>query len=587
MGTKLNVLIMFSVFVPLIITLLMFNKYTTDTVYSNVRVTAENSFLQLYDIFSSRFEVIRQDTMMLQTSESARELLQQGVSFGDTLGQIRLKSQVGSMVSLIENKNIWGMRLKVYVPMQRSLFYDNQNFFPLSTAKDTLWYSDLTQNPYKNMWVYYPAGSPERKSQAEGGSAFSYLVRIVDPENFKQTASILQYDFLTDRVLSTMRQSLPLMKGACVFLADDQGLVILQAGGLEGGGLPEPVSSMSYSTTAWDTFVWKGTPYHVQRRSFKNNPWQLVMLVPFGNSIDSLLNNAQWSTFLALALICGVLIFFSSMLFSRGVINRLSSVSMGMSNLKDGVLQPLPEPKVRDEVGVLIESYNYLTEELNLLTAARSMANANQKHAEMKALQAQINPHFLYNTLEMINYFAFAGNASQVEKIVTLLSRFYKLCLNQGEEFSTLSQELDLTQVYWGIQEIRYEGRIRLELHVQQDLYQQRVPHIILQPIVENAIHHGIMNRPDLTGVIHIHGEVDHNDLILKIIDDGVGMTEEKIRQINEGMDLHFDSMEGGSHYGLRNIHERLLQFYGLGYGLSFDSVLGEGTTVTVRLPLQ
>ncbi len=587
-GTKLSVLILFSVFVPLMISLLLFNKYTTDTVYSTVRGTAENSFSQLYDIFASRFEAIRQDTSLLQLDEAARELLQLNTSEKDILVQIRMKSQVTSTINFIENKNIWGMRMRVYVPSRRSLFYDNQHFFPLSIAGGMAWFNELTSKPYKNMWVYSPKGNQGNGNDSVSGTVFSYLVRVCDPENYKKTTSVLQLNFSGEEVLDTMRQSLPVMDGASVYLVSADGHTIIQAySGDHSVPLPEHICSMSFSKTTWDTFVWKGTEFHVQKRAFKSNPWQLVMLIPFGNSFDTLLNNAQWSTFLMLALICGIFIFVISMLFSRGIINRIALVSYGMSSLKNGVLQPLPEPKVRDEVGVLIESYNYLTDELNLLTAARSMADTSQKHAELKALQAQINPHFLYNTLEMINYFAFMGNAAQVERIVMLLSRFYRLCLNQGAEFSTLEQELDLTNAYWSIQDIRYEGKIQLEQKVQPELLNHRVPHIILQPIVENAIHHGIMNREDQTGMISIHGEIRGGDMVLTVSDNGAGMSEERLRQISEGMDLQYDMTAGGSHYGLRNIHERLQNFFGSGYGLSFQSVPGQGTAVTVRLPLQ
>ena len=231
--------------------------------------------------------------------------------------------------------------------------------------------------------------------------------------------------------------------------------------------------------------------------------------------------------------------------------------------MKDGELERLPEPKSMDEIGLLIESYNYLTGELKMLNAGRDMAAANQKRAEFIALQAQINPHFLYNTLEMINYFAMIGDAKQVERIVLLLSHFYKRCLNHGAEYTTLSQELDLTQTYFSIQEIRYRGKIRLEKQIPDILLTCQVPHIVLQPIVENAIHHGIMNTPEQEGTITISGLQDGDTLLISVHDDGAGIPAEKLMMLAKGMEFAYGMAEEGSHYGMRNIDKRLKNLYG------------------------
>ena len=132
------------------------------------------------------------------------------------------------------------------------------------------------------------------------------------------------------------------------------------------------------------------------------------------------------------------------------------------------------------------------------------------------------------------------GDARQVERIVMLLSRFYKRCLNQGEEYSTLSQELELTQAYMSIQEIRYSGKIRFVQEVAPELMHCSIPHIVLQPIVENAIHHGIMNNPNQEGTISIRGEKKGDLLLLTVSDDGAGMTEERLHQLNDGLDLQY-----------------------------------------------
>ena len=218
-----------------------------------------------------------------------------------------------------------------------------------------------------------------------------------------------------------------------------------------------------------------------------------------------------------------------------------------------------------------------------MLTTARKLAAESQKKAEIKALLAQINPHFLYNTLEMINYYAYESKPDEVERIVMLLSRFYKLCLNQGSEFSELGKEAELIEAYWQIQNIRYRGAIQLQMDIPRHLTCCVVPHIILQPIVENAIKHGILKRDDRAGKIKISARESDGGLIIQIEDNGAGMSPERLRQISQGLHLANDMSVDGSHYGLKNIQERLVACYGPDYGISFESYPGR-TTATIRI---
>jgi two-component system sensor histidine kinase YesM len=579
----MGALILCSVFVPLTIALLLFNSYASETLSRQTRGSAEYSFSQLYDIFSSRFETVRQDMMLIQIDTNARLLLQKEMSETDILKLSQNKVFLNTTIDYIENKNYWDMSICVYLPDEKHMLYDDHRFLSASTVQNQTWYVNLVTKPYKNQWYY-----DSSLSGAKRKIAFSYLVRVCKPSNYAQTAAVIRVDFSMDKVLNSMIQSLPLIEGASVYLLTEEDEIVIQAGnGDISYPLPPRMSIARYSVIQKYNHEYEDNQYYVQEQRFKFNSWRLMMIMPMSESIQLLQSNQQWSTILLVALACGVCIFAFGILFSRQINRRISLVSIGMSNLKDGVLKPLPDPKVRDEIGILTESYNYLTGELNMLTAARSMADSNKKHAEMIALQAQINPHFLYNTLEMINYFAMMGDAEQVERIVLLLSRFYKRCLNQGEEYSTLSQELDLTQAYWSIQEIRYHGKISFQQNVPQELMNYHVPHIILQPIVENAIHHGLMTCEKQGGTITISGKKKDNLLILSIMDDGAGMSKERLSELSSGLALQYNMTEVGSHYGLRNINERLINLYGEEYGLSFRSVSGEGTTITITIPIQ
>jgi two-component system sensor histidine kinase YesM len=583
LGTKMSALIFGSVLIPLCIAMLLFNVFTGDSLARQARANAQNAFSQLYDIFSSRFDIVKQDTLLLQQDTNIRALLQQQMTGKDILQLVQNKALMNTTFDYIQNRNIWDMRIRVYLPPEKSLLIDNERFYSAATVDLQPWYQNLVAQPYKNGWIYTADGAG---TEADAGM-FAYTVRVCNPLRFLDTAAVIRFDFSMEKVLHTMTQSLPLVSGATVYLLSGDGQIILQSAYGDSTFQPSPPTwSIPIDQPQWTDYQAGGQQYYLQQQRFRYNPWCLMMALPNTSGIRLLYRNSQWSFILLMTFIGGIGILAFSLLFSQRIVKRLTLVTNGMSNLKDGVLQSLPAPTAHDEIGILIESYNYLTEELNMLNSARAMADSNQKHAEMIALQAQINPHFLYNTLEMINYFAMMGDAKQVERIVMLLSRFYKRCLNQGEEYSTLSQELELTQAYMSIQEIRYSGKIRFVQEVAPELMHCNIPHIVLQPIVENAIHHGIMNNPDQEGTITIRGEKKGDLLLLTVSDDGAGMTEERLHQLNDGLDLQYSMTEVGSHFGLRNIHERLMNLYGEQYGLTFQSSLGVGTTITITIPL-
>jgi len=199
--------------------------------------------------------------------------------------------------------------------------------------------------------------------------------------------------------------------------------------------------------------------------------------------------------------------------------------------------------------------------------------------AELELLQAQINPHFLYNTLDSIAILAETQREEDVVTMVTSLSTFFRNSLNKGEDLISLQAERTQVTSYLEIQQIRYSDILRYEIDIPESLLDCRVPKLILQPLVENALYHGIKNRRGM-GKITITGEAAGEDMILRVTDNGAGMAPEQIAALRAG--IYEDKHTG---LGLVNVHKRIRLYCGEGYGLSFESEPGRGTTVSVRLP--
>ena len=238
-----------------------------------------------------------------------------------------------------------------------------------------------------------------------------------------------------------------------------------------------------------------------------------------------------------------------------------------------------------DEVGTLYQDYNALISRLQQLLKENDEIGQELVSMEYEALQSQINPHFLYNTLDMINWLALSGRSEELTQVVRSLAKFYKLSLNGGNSIVTIGDELAHVDHYMQIQQIRHAGRIRYLTQVDPVISQYSMPRITLQPIVENAIYHGIMEKPEKSGAIRVTGATDGQDVLITVEDDGVGFGEEDTIAIREIGQQDVSDLKQGSHYGLSNIDKRIKLRYGGGYGLEVRSVRGEGTRVTVRLP--
>ena len=234
------------------------------------------------------------------------------------------------------------------------------------------------------------------------------------------------------------------------------------------------------------------------------------------------------------------------------------------------------------EARVLSDSMNTMIDKINELLEQVKTEQVRLRKAEFELLQSQINPHFLYNTLDAIVWLAEAGEQKKVVSMVGSLSDFFRISLNQGQDILDVREELQHVRSYLEIQQMRYQDILQYEICVPEELYSSRIPKITLQPLVENALYHGIKNKRG-KGMIRIDGKMEDSDCILWITDNGRGMTPERLGQVREGI-RNRNACETEI-YGLYNVNERIRLNFGEKYGITITSTYGEGTCVTVRLP--
>jgi two-component system sensor histidine kinase YesM len=233
-----------------------------------------------------------------------------------------------------------------------------------------------------------------------------------------------------------------------------------------------------------------------------------------------------------------------------------------------------------NEIGSLSKSFNIMTAEIKKLMEENIYEQKQKRKNELKALQAQINPHFLYNTLDSIIWMAESNKNQEVVLMTSSLAKLLRQSISNENEVLTIEQEIAYIKSYLTIQKMRYKDKLEYEIDIDADIYQNEIVKLILQPIVENAIYHGIKFKETMC-LLRIQGYSIGNDIIIKIIDNGAGMTEEALAHI---FDEHKHNYKSNG-VGVFNVQMRLWLYYGKNYGITYESVLGEGTTATITIP--
>ncbi|MFS0881475.1 sensor histidine kinase [Metabacillus niabensis] len=238
-----------------------------------------------------------------------------------------------------------------------------------------------------------------------------------------------------------------------------------------------------------------------------------------------------------------------------------------------------------DEIADLGENFNSMMMKINTLVKKSVDEQKQLKIAELRTLQAQINPHFLYNTLETIIWMAEAKKGEQVVEITKALSHFFRISLSKGKDCILLEDEIEHIRNYLLIQKIRYQDILDVTFHLNEDILKYEIIKLSLQPLVENAIYHGIKNKRG-KGFVRIKGDFNpEGHICIDVIDNGIGIKEDELMKIKKQMSqgVPFEKDRGG--FGMVNVHQRLVLFYGEPFGLKINSWYGSGTRVRIIIP--
>ena len=319
-------------------------------------------------------------------------------------------------------------------------------------------------------------------------------------------------------------------------------------------------------------------------RSVSGGKMQILLTIPNQTIVDALFPTVASSIFVAIVAVLASVV--CSVVYSKAISRPIRDLSEEMKTITLNEYSGSTLESREDEIGILQDSFNHMISRNKELIAQQYQAKLEKRNAQLRALQAQINPHFMYNTLQVIGGMALEKDAPEVYSVTLALSDILRYSLNFSKEMVCLEEEVEYLKSYVMIQNERFGGKVQLKLELEPDTRKCLIPKLILQPLAENSFEHGLLNKAGdwlLTVESHITPE---GDLLICIKDNGIGFDSERLAQIREKIELDtVKALNSGSHIGLANVHARIkLRSAKEGHGVSIDSSPETGTTVSVRM---
>ena len=426
---------------------------------------------------------------------------------------------------------------------------------PVSEIEKTDWYQKTLEHPGLNWFANYQ----EKTLFSARKLAFS---------GAREGVNILYMDVDYQKLFTPYAETL--ISECGLYITDQDGKLVFEESSFSG-------KNQNYDLTYSEFLEQRdrgSTDYIILCEQSNTTGWTVWLYQPVGLAGEAMRPiGVMAGVTILICIFVAVLAYFIT---SGMVSSRIERLTHFMQEVQEGSMDMQMESDDRDEIGMLYRGFGSMMKRIRTLINEVYLSKITQKEAELKALQAQINPHFLYNTLSLINWKALSAGEEDISRMTLALSTFYRTALNRGRNVLQVETELSNTRAYLEIQSMLHDGDFDYEIEAQTEILQCESLNLILQPLVENAIHHGIEEKTDGRGKITVRGWKEDNCVWFMVEDNGVGMEQEVADKIL--------TMESKG-YGVRNVDERIRLCYGEKYAMKVESVVGKGTKMTIHFP--
>ncbi len=465
--------------------------------------------------------------------------------------------------------------IKLYTNNNFIFSDENVNMFNIENIKNSNWYRILNSQTNNTIWCppSYFEDQPEN-----GKNIFSIARIIFNLDKLTEKLAVLRVDIKEDIIKNTLINA-ALTPNTSVYILGPNDIILSNNTFDESNFWSIRNKNLQkLPSRAWSTLNIKNQTIIINYTPIKNTGWYLVYIIPKKDimAISIKFKNEMLVYMFIVISLSYILVYF----ISNSNVKRLSLLTKEMRKVERGNLNVSLERMGQDEIGELMYNFNNMVIRTSVLMEEKYKMGQEIKSAELKALQAQINPHFLYNSLDLINCIAIKHNIPDIIKMVSALAKFYKLSLSKGKDIVSIKDEITHVQLYVEIQNMRFDNKIDFVLDIDEEIYEYSTLKILLQPIVENSILHGIFEKDSKSGTIKITSQLNAEVITFTIEDDGIGIPKDKIYQL-----LSDDNSSNNKGYGSKNTNDRIKLFYGEQFGLSYSSELNKGTTVKLQIP--
>ena len=579
MRVKLFASFFLLIFIPIIV-LTVFAAYRSTAIIQEQSMEIARLYLQQTEneMESELYKIATVSSSVAQTAEVHEVLEKQntGISFSEEYDDMNeLYKTIESTRAL---QNLYQIRLFI----SDSFAHSRSNYitYPLSSVSDTDWYHQLVEQ-YQTQTLLPP--SIFQPPLSEPQEVLSVVTLIRSRKDITRILGVVSVDVLKSDLIDILQRNNYAEQSAAYLVDENLNIVC-------GANSTFPVSEADLAAQLQqmrDTFgassgvsTAGNAVYGLSAPIFDG--WRIFTVASMGNLLSPVSDLRD--QMILLTVIISIIAFCLSYLYARYSTRRIKTLAEQVRRVENGDLSVSCIVDSEDEIGELQNSFNFMVRRISLLVDERYNLGKNLKDMELRALQAQINPHFLYNTLDMIAWKAMASGNQETVDIVVKLARFYRLSLSNGSDFLPLSDEVEHVRLFVELTNLCRSRNVQLITEVAPNIADYPIMKLILQPIVENSLFHGLYELSDREGVIRLTAEQIGSYVQIQIADNGVGIEKSKLAELLAKKERPVVNTKRGG-YGIGNILERLRIYYDDRFTFQIESAILTGTTVTIRIP--
>ncbi len=566
----------FSVVIPLTLIVYLYSVHSANIIEDELSNNMQLAVSQIKNNLDYRFEQISESALSILST--AYPYIRSGSTDIET--QFEEYDELKSLVSAYEGKHMIS-KIRLYVPSGKIYANQQETFYSLPEL------TEQTDETYKRGVIWLKTYGARIYEGRGLSNIISCRMTISSKTNYDEIASILQLDIEETKLSRIFSAGISIDEE--IYLVDSGGVIISH---------PDPtlIGKEGLSEVELSTVLMNKTG-HMSGSMSKNadlvafsklsaTDWYLVMRLPasavYGSDVFS------FDVLRVLLIIAVVVVFVISLILIyssiiENTVKRINTAIMLLNNEGIDQVDNITSQKIKNNtsLALLENNANHLVVTIKRLMEESYEAKLKARDYQLKALQAQINPHFLYNTLDSIKWMILEDRKKDSIWMINAFSKYFRLSLSKGRDVVTLHDELELIQAYIGIMQKRFSNITTIDINIENSLMECLIPKLSLQPLVENALNHGILHNQGSDGRLVINVKEEDDKLVITIKDNGQGMNQEQLEKI---INQENSNTKG---YGLGNVDERLKLFGGDDCGLMISSELNIGTTVTLSLPIK